>query len=120
MAATLDPHTSIFHSVKCRPTSKKGKKCSECSKVCRALQTRSPKVSARDPHLNQSLRKLRAERSRLMAQLSAKAEESRHDENRLFADKFYKGLEKHPEFRGTLAYNVMKAQVDALVSGTKF
>ena len=118
-AASLDPETSIFHSAKCEATSR-GQQCEACRQVRRTLLNRSPDVSQRDPTLNYSLRKLRIARLRLMAKLSAKADESEHDENRLFAEKFDEGLKKHPEFRGTLAYNVMEAQVNALVSGTWF
>ena len=118
-AASLDPETNIFHSAQCEATSR-GQQCEPCRQGRRTLLNRSPDVSQRDPYLDLSLRKLRIARLRLMAKLSAKVDESDHDENRLFADKFYEGLKKHPEFRGTLAYNVMEAQVNALVSGTWF
>lgn len=57
-------------------------------------------------------------RLRHMAGLPEDEKSVSHAENKKMAENLLDGLDRHPEFKDTLAYNILKAQIDRLVKGS--
>jgi hypothetical protein len=114
-SATLNPFTQRYHSSDCERGTARGTQCEACKAVRRKLNARFCDVWDADPDNIKSLRKMRVLNLRLQAKLSNHSDVSTHDENRKFANELYEGLKQHPEFVGSLAYNVMKAQMSSFL-----